>query len=89
MRTLGNLPHPTLKITLLHHGRYLLKVEDRDVEVVFRFRDGEGVASLEEAQRALDLGLLQDAERQLRELAAARTRYLRPSSAEEEFPLII
>lgn len=89
MRTLGNLPHPTLKITLLHHGRYLLKVEDRDVEVVFRFRDGEGVASLEEAQRALDLGLLQDAERQLRELAAARTRCLRPSSAEEEFPLII
>ncbi len=78
MRTLGNLPHPRLKITLLHHGRYLLKLEDREVEVTYKFRDGEGVHDLASAQRCLDLGLLQEAEKTIADLAEQRTRYLPP-----------
>lgn len=88
MRTLGEIAHPRLKITLLHHGRYLLKLEDRDVELTYRFREGEGLSSLADAQRTLDLGLLQEAERTLTEMREARQRYTsRPS--EESFPTII
>lgn len=91
MRTLGNLDHPRLKITLMHHGRYLLKLEDRDVELTYKFRDGEGVNDLASAKRALDLGLLQEAEKTLLDMAAARARYrVEPKSdAGEEFPVII
>ena len=89
MRIIAHLPHPSLKITLLHHGRYLLKLEDADVEVLYRFREEEGVASAEDAQRLLDLGLLQESEAQLRALSEARRRYLPTATEEEGFPEII
>ena len=90
MRTLGNVDHPRLKITLMHHGRYLLKLEDRDVELTYKFRDGEGVSDVASAKRVLDLGLLQEAERTLLDMAAARARYrVEPERGEEEFPVII
>ena len=91
MRTLGNIDHPRLKITLMHHGRYLLKLEDRDVELTYKFRDGEGVADLASAKRVLDLGLLQEAERMLLDMAAARARYrVEPEPhAGHDFPVII
>lgn len=89
MRIVGHLPHPSLKITLMHHGRYLLKLEDSDVEVMYRFRDNEGISSVEDAQRILDLGLLQEAEAVLREMSAARRRYAAAGPPPEEFPEII
>ncbi len=90
MRIIGNLDHPRLKITLMHHGRYLLKLEDRDIEVTYKFRDGEGVKDLASARRCLDLGLLQEAEQTLLSLGAQRTRYL-PSKpdADVDLPSII
>ncbi len=88
MRIVGEIPHPRLKITLMQHGRYLLKLEDREVEVVYRFRDGEGVASLADVQRILDLGLLQEAEAQLQEMVVSRRRYVRGVET-EEFPEIV
>ncbi|MFK8054725.1 MAG: hypothetical protein AB8F78_01290 [Saprospiraceae bacterium] len=89
MRIVGTIPHPKLKITLMHHGRFLLKLEDVDVEITYRFRDSEGIAKLEDAQRALDLGLLQDAERTLMEMSSARKRYAAMPSQEDEFPSLI
>ena len=90
MRTLGHVDHPRLKITLMHHGRYLLKLEDRDVELTYKFRDGEGVHDVDSARRALDLGLLQEAERTLLDMAAARARYRsEPPAQADEFPVII
>ncbi len=89
MRIVGTIPHPKLKITLMHHGRFLLKLEDVDVEITYRFRESEGVANLEDAQRALDLGLLQDAERTLMEMSSARKRYAAMPPKRNEFPTII
>jgi hypothetical protein len=89
MRIVGTIPHPKLKITLMHHGRFLLKLEDVDVEITYRFRESEGVANLEDAQRALDLGLLQDAERTLMEMSSARKRYAAMPPKQNEFPTII
>ncbi len=89
MRIVGTITHPKLKITLMHHGRFLLKLEDVDVEITYRFRESEGVANLEDAQRALDLGLLQDAERTLMEMSAARKRYAAMPPKQDEFPTII
>jgi len=89
MRIVGTIAHPKLKITLMHHGRYLLKLEDVDVEITYRFRESEGIANLEDAQRALDLGLLQDAERTLMEMSAARKRYAAMPPQEDEFPSIV
>ena len=89
MRIVGTIHHPKLKITLMHHGRFLLKLEDVDVEITYRFRESEGVANLEDAQRALDLGLLQDAERTLMEMSSARKRYAAMPPKQNEFPTII
>jgi len=89
MRIVGTIPHPKLKITLMHHGRYLLKLEDVDVEITYRFRESEGIAKLEDAQRALDLGLLQDAERTLMDMSVARKQYAAKPSKQDEFPSII
>ena len=79
MRTIGHLAHPRLKITLMHHGRYLLKLEDRDVELVYRFRDGEGVDDLRSAGEVLAAGLLTAAEATLARMAADRQQYSRPT----------
>lgn len=73
----------------MHHGRYLLKLEDVDVEITYRFRDSEGISNLEDAQRALDLGLLQDAERTLMEMSSARRRYAAMPPERDEFPSIV
>ena len=73
----------------MHHGRYLLKLEDSDVETVYRFRDSEGIASVEDAQRILDLGLLQEAEGILRSMSEARRRYAEAPPPAEEFPFIV
>ena len=90
MRIVGEITHPRLKITLMHHGRYLLKLEDVDAEMVYRFRDGEGVASIEDASRLLDLGLLQEAEQQLRAMREAKLRYARAARPPaDDFPTIV
>ena len=90
MRIVGEIAHPRLKITLMHHGRYLLKLEDVDAEMVYRFRDGEGVASAEDANRLLDLGLLQEAEQQLRSMREAKLRYARAARPpDDDFPTIV
>ena len=89
MRILGEIAHPRLKITLMQHGRYLLKLEDVDVEITYRFRDGEGIASLADAQRMLDLGLLQEAEQSIMQLSASRRRYQKPPEEDDDFPSII
>jgi len=89
MRIVGTIPHPKLKITLMHHGRFLLKLEDVDVEITYRFRESEGVGNLEDAKRALDLGLLQDAERTLLEMSSARKRYAAMPPEVDEFPSIV
>ncbi len=90
MRTIGHLPHAQLKITLMHHGRYLLKLEDQDVEIVYRFRDGEGVHDLASAAELLAAGLLTDAESSLAQLSASRLRSVRPTiKPDESFPTIV
>jgi len=88
MRIIGEIAHPRLKITLMQHGRMLLKVEDRDAEITYRFREGEGLATVTDARQMLDHGLLQDAERTLKAMSEDRIRYIN-SSGPQEFPVII
>ena len=90
MRTLGHIPHERLKITLMQQGRFLLKLEDQDVEVVYRFREDEGVHDLRSAAQVLRGGLLTAAESALRDLAAARLRHIRMAPPPtDDFPSIV
>ena len=88
MRIVASFTHPRLKLTLMEHGRYILKAEDRDVELSYRWRSEELPEGASDVQRLLDLGLLQDIERTLAEMNASRRRYL-PRPTQSDFPQII
>ena len=87
MRIIGHLPHPRLKITLMQHGRYLLKFEDVDAEIVFRCREDEGVDGLASAAHLLSTGLADHAEQILAQMREARRSLLQAQPEEEDdFP---
>ena len=44
MRTIGEIPHPTYKITVLHHNaKYTLQIEGNMVTQSYKFRESESI----------------------------------------------
>lgn len=92
MRIVGEIRHPFLKITLMKHDRWLLKLEDGESEVVYRFRDEGGISSLKDANQILSKGLLKRAEVQLAKMRQDKFELLtkiNENNNEDNFPNII
>jgi hypothetical protein len=44
MRTIGEIPHPNYKITVLHHNaKYTLQIEGNMVTQSYKFRESESI----------------------------------------------
>jgi len=54
MRIIGEVPHPSYKITVFEMNKKLsVKIEDRVMEQTFKFREGAGVANMADVQSLL------------------------------------
>ncbi len=55
MRIVGDIPHPTLKITIfLHDSKYAVKFEAGLYEQTYKFRSGEEISSVEDIKAIVD-----------------------------------
>lgn len=85
MRIVGDIQHPTLKITVFKNdNRFSVKFEDGHVEQTYKFDDGQGVESLPDVKRQIDAALLQKVEKGIEEMKIARLMTLKRNSLETE-----
>jgi 23S rRNA U2552 (ribose-2'-O)-methylase RlmE/FtsJ len=91
MRIIGALEHPRLKITVFSmDNRLSVKLENGLYEQIYRFRQGEGVDTLEEVSTRMDAQFLEEVEQvfvrmhQMRLQAANRQQTQREEEYFEE-----
>ena len=61
MRIVGDIPHPTLKITLfLHDSKYSVKFESGLYEMTYKFRSGDDIDSVEAIKAIVDAQFIQE-----------------------------
>jgi len=61
MRIVGDIPHPSLKITLfLHDSKYSVKFESGLYELTYKFRSGEDINSVEAIKAIIDAPFIQE-----------------------------
>ncbi len=92
MRIIGHIEHPRLKITVFKmDNRLSLKIEDEYAEETFKFRQQEGLSTLEDVQRLADDSFLKATEQRLlqmrRQAADALARIAPPPP--DEFDAIL
>ncbi len=93
MRIVGEIPHPSLKITIFSHdNKYAVKFESGLHELVYQFRSGDYIQSPVDLQSIVDEAFIADTRnllaRMRQQQSAAIERWLQ-SENEEEFETII
>ena len=93
MRIIGNIDHPTLKITAFQHdGKLSVKFEVGLMEQLFKFRESEQLNDFKGLEKLIDAafigGVLKTFQQMHKTREAAMSMYLRTAD-EDEFPVII
>lgn len=93
MRIIGHIDHPTMKITVFRmEDKLSVKFESGRYEQIYKFRDGEGMDSLEAVRAWADPVLLAEAEQLLQRMHQMKITALgrlHPQEADEAFEEII
>jgi len=94
MRIVGSIDHPILKITIFRNdNRLSVKFESGLYEQTYKFRDGEGVDSVEDIYRLVDEAFVESVSVLLQRMHEARSaaigRQASGAGEEEEFEEII
>ena len=92
MRIIGSIDHPRWKITVFKmDNRLSAKLETGLYELIYKFRPGEGVESLEDVRHWMDPAFFRDAERQFEAMHRARLAafYRKSAQESEDFEEII
>ncbi len=93
MRIVGSIEHPFLKISIFKNDdRFSLKLESGNYEQIYKFRAGEGIASVEDVEKFTTSEFLLQAEDLMKQQHAIRTTALSkllPPVEEDEFDKII
>lgn len=85
MRIIGQLSHPTIKITLFTHNEKLsVKFEKHQAEIILKFKEDQQQV-LQNLHEALAQTQFQKIETQLNELLAMRATLEPPVSQDDEF----
>ena len=92
MRIIGDIPHPSMKITVFKNdGKLSIKFESGLIEQIYKFRDDERLQTFEDIQKFANEAFIQKTEEILRGMydikQAAMNRHL--AIDEEEFETII
>lgn len=93
MRIAGTIDHPVLKITVFRNDdRLSLKLESGLYEQTYKFRDGEGISSVEDVYRFVDEAFLRqvsDAMQQMHQTRMAALTRCTPVAEQDEFDVIL
>ena len=93
MRIIGEIAHPTLKITVFkNEGKCSVKFEAGLLEQIYKFRDDERLQTFDDVQKIVDELFIQKTEEILRGMLDARVGALSrnlPKLNEEEFDVIL
>jgi len=77
MRIIGNIEHPILKITVFKmENRISVKFESGLYEQTYKFRDGEGVETLEDVEKVVDVLFLAQVLQHLNQMHEIRNQTL-------------
>lgn len=61
MRTIGDIPHPVYKITMMHwNERFMVKFEHLGTELIFKFREGPLMEIKDDLTQMVDEDFLKD-----------------------------
>ena len=93
MRIVGDIQHPSLKITIFKNGnRFSVKFEDGTVEQTYKFDDGQGIESIPDVKQQIDVAFLKKVEEGIESMKITRLSTLKRNAKdvrEDEFPEII
>ena len=92
MRIVGEIPHPTLKITIfLHDSKYAVKFEAGLYEQTYKFRSGEALQSVEDIKAIIDADFMKQVQVMLPKMHQHKLEAISrwSSDQEEEFEEII
>jgi hypothetical protein len=93
MRIIGEINHPTLKITVFkNEGKCSVKFEAGLLEQIYKFRDDERLQTFEDIQKIVDESFIQKVEEILRGMLDARLDMLERNLSklgEDEFDKIL
>lgn len=93
MRIVGTIDHPVLKITIFRNDdRLSLKLESGLYEQTYKFRDGEGVSSVEDVYRFVDeefIAKVSEAIQQMHQTRIAALARCAPATEQDEFDVIL
>lgn len=92
MRIVGDIPHPTLKITIfLHDSKYAVKFEAGLYEQTYKFRSGDEISSVEDIQTIVDDTFINQVQAALPLMHQHKLEALgrRREESEDEFDVII
>ncbi len=93
MRIVGDIQHPTLKITIFKNGnRFSVKFEDGTVEQTYKFDDGQGIESIPDVKKQIDAAFLKKVTEGIDTMKVTRLSTLKRNAKEvreDEFPEII
>ena len=92
MRIVGDIPHPTLKITIfLHDSKYAVKFEAGLYEQTYKFRSGEALQSVEDIKAIIDVDFMKEVQIMLPKMHQHKLEAIGrwSSDQEDEFEEII
>jgi hypothetical protein len=73
MRIIGEIDHPTFKITVFKNdGKCSVKIEAGLLEQIYKFRDDERLQTFEDVQKVVDQAFIQKTEEILRGMLDAK-----------------
>lgn len=90
MRIVGEVPHPKYKITVFSmNERISVKIEDRLIEQIYKFRDGSGVNSVDEVKAFLTDKFMSDVDDHFRRMHRSYIQGMENQSQDDDLPTLI
>lgn len=90
MRIVGEIPHPVMKITIMHHNeKYTIQFEDRDVMQSIIVRESNKIDSLESLKSYVDENFVQIIHSSIQNIRKTWQNQLISQETEEDFETII
>jgi hypothetical protein len=93
MRIVGDIEHPRMKISIFkNEGKFSIKFESGLLEQLYKFRDDERLASVDDVKKVVDAVFVEKIEDILRGMYGAKMEAMQRNlvqSEEDEFEVII
>jgi len=90
MRIVGEISHPTLKVTIMHHNeKYTVQFEDGDIAQSIIIRESQRIDSVEKVQKLIDKAFLEEINESIKKNRKLVQDRLQIKSSDQDFEVII